>query len=148
MYLQRFMLTPQMGSGFSRVFLVNSYVSRQFPTFHLKNRRTFMLFTSHHLGTDNAHYQSLQKRRFTKQAVPLSLPNDVKYHLARIAAHISARRLRLNRERSLLQFLGHTKSRSERKERPTAVKLIKKSHFVTFDTPGSPYVYVSFSIPS
>jgi hypothetical protein len=34
-----------MGSGFPSVFLVDSYVSRRFTTFHLKNRRTFTLFT-------------------------------------------------------------------------------------------------------
>ena len=31
----------QMGSGFSGVFLADSQVSRRFPRFHLKNRRTF-----------------------------------------------------------------------------------------------------------
>jgi hypothetical protein len=35
-----------MGGGFSSVLRVDSYVSRRFPTFHLKNRRTFALFTS------------------------------------------------------------------------------------------------------
>ena len=35
-----------MGGGFSSVLLVDSYVSRRFPMFHLKNRRTFALFTS------------------------------------------------------------------------------------------------------
>ena len=35
-----------MGSGFSRLSMVDSYVSRRFPMFHLKNRRTFTLFTS------------------------------------------------------------------------------------------------------
>ena len=32
--------------GFSSVLLADSSVSRQFPTFHLKNRRTFTLFTT------------------------------------------------------------------------------------------------------
>src|SRR2546430_5390077 len=31
--------------GFSRLWMVDSYVSRRFPMFHLKNRRTFTLFT-------------------------------------------------------------------------------------------------------
>ena len=35
----------RMGSGFSGVFLADSQVSRRFPRFHLKNRRTFTLFT-------------------------------------------------------------------------------------------------------
>ena len=34
-----------MGSGFSSVLLVDSYVSRQFPRFRAKNRRTFAPFT-------------------------------------------------------------------------------------------------------
>jgi len=45
MYFQHSVLIPQMGSGFSSVFLVDSYDWRRFPTFHLKNRRTFTLFT-------------------------------------------------------------------------------------------------------
>jgi hypothetical protein len=36
----------QMGSGFSRLSMVDSYHSRRFPLFHLKNRRTFTLFTT------------------------------------------------------------------------------------------------------
>ena len=36
----------QMRSGFPRVLLVDSYVSRRFPPFHLKKRRTFALFTT------------------------------------------------------------------------------------------------------
>jgi hypothetical protein len=35
-----------IGSGFPSDFLVDSSVSRRFPTFHLKIRRTFTLFTS------------------------------------------------------------------------------------------------------
>src|SRR6266700_4098706 len=45
-YFHHSMLIPQMGSGFSSVLLVDSYVSRQFPRFRLKNRRTFTLFTT------------------------------------------------------------------------------------------------------
>lgn len=36
----------QIWSGFSRLSMVASYVSRRFPRFHLKNRRTLTLFTS------------------------------------------------------------------------------------------------------
>ena len=36
----------QVESGFSDIFLPNSQVSRRFPRFHLKNRRTFTLFTN------------------------------------------------------------------------------------------------------
>jgi hypothetical protein len=40
----------QMGSGFSSVLPVDSYHSRRIPTFHLKNRRTFTLFTINQRG--------------------------------------------------------------------------------------------------
>jgi len=47
-YFQHSTLTLQVGGRFSSVLLVDSYVSRRFPRFRLKNRRTFRLFTTGH----------------------------------------------------------------------------------------------------
>lgn len=46
--LQKRCETIRLWSGFSRSSMVDSYVSRQFPMFRIKNRRTFALFTSIH----------------------------------------------------------------------------------------------------
>ena len=45
MYFYYSTLIPQMRSGFSSILLVDSYEWRRFPPFHLKNRRSFTLFT-------------------------------------------------------------------------------------------------------
>ena len=45
MYLRRSILARPMGSDFTSVLLVDSYIPRQFPMFRAKNRRTFTLFT-------------------------------------------------------------------------------------------------------
>ncbi len=45
----------QLGSDFSRLPLVDSYHSRRISLFHLKNRRTFTLFTSGATAHDTVH---------------------------------------------------------------------------------------------
>jgi len=43
--LQKRCANVRLWSGFLRLWMVDSHVSRQNPTFHLKNRRTFAPFT-------------------------------------------------------------------------------------------------------
>ena len=46
MNVQHLRATARFSSHFTEVCKVDSHVSRRFPTIHLKNRRTFALFTS------------------------------------------------------------------------------------------------------